>query len=245
MTLAQCIEALYIAFAPYGRRDLIDGCPHCVGRAEQDTLARVPLRTLSCEQLSRYAFKAITTWGAPDDYKHFLPRIMDLAITQEGRGWPGLDLQLIAGKLQLAGWKSWPEAELDALERFAGALWQTVLASDPIESLWRASEALRGIAAITRDLTSYLAVWSADRSLTSALQLAEVIDASWADLANHGQLRGVWRGAPGSDEIARWLTAPARRRALEAAFELHVDDAASSRLAAAVDAWQWMTSGVR
>jgi hypothetical protein len=45
VTLADAIEGLYGAFAPYRRRDAMDACPCCVRREEQDRLARVPLRT--------------------------------------------------------------------------------------------------------------------------------------------------------------------------------------------------------
>src|SRR5262249_12479085 len=110
VTLAQAIAALYEAFGRYRRRPSIDACPHCVGKKDQATLARAPLRNLSCAELSRYAFKAITTWGEAEDYKHFLLRILELAVTPEGREWPGLDLEVIAGKIQLAGWPTWPSA---------------------------------------------------------------------------------------------------------------------------------------
>lgn len=241
MTLAEAIEGLYRAFAPYRRRDAIDACPHCVDREEQDTLARVPLRTLSCAQSSRYAFKAMTTWGEPDDYKHFLPRILELAITGEGRAWPGMDLPLIADKIRLAGGSSWPQAEREALEHVLYALWQSVLAHDPTESPWTASDVLPGIAAIVGDLAPYRRAWEADHSLSSMLQLADFIDSSWADIANRGHLQGAWRDLPERARMERWLVDPARREALEAALERHLDSPLADRLAAAVDAWQWIS----
>jgi hypothetical protein len=244
VTLAEAIEGLYAAFAPYPRRDGVEACPCCVGRAEQDTLARVSLRALSCEELGQYAFKAMTTWGAPEDYKHFLPRILELAASTEGRGWPGLDLLLIAGKLQLAGRQSWPEAEREALHGFLHALWRIALAHDPDECPWRASELLPGIAAIVDDLAPFLDAWERDGSVSSLLQLADLIDSSWADIARRGHLRGRWRDLAGRERMERWLTDPERRRSLEEAFERHVDDPLAGRLAAAVDAWGWMSSGV-
>ena len=244
-SLAEAIEELYRAFAHNHRRDAIDACPHCVGREEQDTLARVPLRTLSGRQLSRYAFKAMTTWGEPEDYKHFLPRILELALAREGRVWPGMDLQLIAGKIQLAGGKSWSETERGALERVFGAVWQTVLAHDPAESSWRADDVLPGIALIVDELSPFLETWALDRSLSAMLQLADFIDSNWADIANRNHLHRRWREVPRREQMERWVVAPARRQSLEDAFEHHVDSPQANRLAAAIDAWQWMTSGVR
>ena len=245
MTLAEAIEGLYGTFASYHRRDSIDACPCCVGREEKHTLARVPLRTLACVQLSRYAFKAMTTWGKAEDYKHFLPRIMELAISREGRIWPGMDLQLIARKIQLAGGDSWPPAELRALAHVLDALWQTVLAHDPTESAWSASDVLPGIAAIIGDISPLLESWHLDRSLSAVLQLADLVDANWAAIANQGHLQGAWRDVASREHVERWITDPARRQSLEHAFEHHVDSPSANRLAAAVDAWQWMTAGVR
>lgn len=65
MLLQDAVDGLYRAFARYPRRDAIEICPHCVGREDQDTLARLPLRSLSCAQLSRFGFRAMTTWGTP------------------------------------------------------------------------------------------------------------------------------------------------------------------------------------
>jgi hypothetical protein len=130
MLLEEAVDGLYRAFARYPRRAAIEVCPHCVGREDQDTLARLPLRSLSCAQLSRFGFKAMTTWGTPDDYKHFLPRILELASTPEAADWPGLDMQLIASKLQLAGCASWASPELAALRDFISALRETILAHD-------------------------------------------------------------------------------------------------------------------
>lgn len=112
------IERLYRAFAPYPRRASIDACPHCVGEERRETLARVPLRALSCDQLGPFAFRAMTTWGEALDFKHFLPRILELASTPEGTEWPGFDLEVLAGKLERAGWKSWPPEERAAVIRW-------------------------------------------------------------------------------------------------------------------------------
>jgi len=239
MDLAGAVDGLYDAFARYPRRAAMDSCPHCVGKAEQDVLARVPLRGLSCEQLSRYAFKAITTWGAAEDYKHFLPRILELALTREGLGWPGLDLEVIAGKIRLGGGAAWPEEERAALHAFLEAVWRTVLAHDPQDGRWKAEELLPGIASIVDDVAPFLAAWERDQSRAAVLQLADFVETS-----SHG-LRGPWREVAARERVERWLVEAARKDALEAAFERHADEPVAGRLAAAVDAWQAMAARAR
>jgi len=241
MALPDAFDALYRAFSGYGRSAQIDACPCCVDKLDQDVLTRGPLRGLDADELGKYAFKAMTTWGDAADYKHFLPRILELAIGGGRSSWPGLELEIIAGKLQMAGVQSWPAPELAALRECFFAWWQAVLARDPEDGAWRASDVLPAIACVIDDISPFLDAWRADRSLTGALQLAEFIQANWADIANRGHLHGLWRVAEGREAVARWLVDPERKQMLEHAFERHLDKPAANRLAEAVDAWQWMT----
>jgi hypothetical protein len=233
MTLSETIEGLYVAFASRPRREEIDGCPHCVGTADQERLARVPLRQLSADQLERFAFKAMTTWGMPEDYAHFLPRIIELSLSH-GASSLGLDLPFVADKLEYGGWRSWPLHEQRAVRDVYAAAWKTTLASDPQESPWLASEMLPALARIFGELTPFLDEWAADQSLTAALQLAEVLEVHWGDLAKHGSLQS---GPP----IGQWLKASERKRTLEAAFERAIGTPHADQLATAIDYFQWFT----
>ena len=77
-SLQAAIEGLYAAFARYPLRAHIDGCPHCdLGAAERGLHAR-PLRDLREDDLGRYPFKAMSTFGNVDDFRHFFPRIAEL-----------------------------------------------------------------------------------------------------------------------------------------------------------------------
>lgn len=237
VTLAESIEALYRVFATYPRRDQIDACPHCVGREDADVLPRVPLSELSARDLGRYTFKAITTWGGTDDYRYFVPRILELSAAGAGATWPGLQLQHVAGKLLLGEWWVWPELERTTIRNFLTALWDAVLASDPDASHLRASEILPGIGRLV-DVTPFLELWERDESLSSRLQLALLISSSWGDIANS---RGPWRDA--GRTVRRWLRDGQRRRALEDAFAQQEDGTkAKERFAAAIDSFHWMSA---
>lgn len=73
------LEQVYRRFARYRLRQPLEACPCCITPAENALLWTVPLRQLSEEQLRRYAFKAITTWGSAEDFRYFLPRLLHLA----------------------------------------------------------------------------------------------------------------------------------------------------------------------
>jgi len=53
----------------------MEGCPCCVSNEDKEKLHTKELRLLEESDISRYAFRALTTWGDIDDFKHYLPRI--------------------------------------------------------------------------------------------------------------------------------------------------------------------------
>src|SRR5688572_11844593 len=80
--LAEAIEALYVAFGRYTLHHPVVGCPCCTS-AEDDRLVRSkPLRRLTAADLERFAFNAVSTLGTVGDFKHFLPRLLELAATE-------------------------------------------------------------------------------------------------------------------------------------------------------------------
>ncbi|HLZ63144.1 MAG TPA: hypothetical protein VKR06_39940, partial [Ktedonosporobacter sp.] len=75
----QVIIHLYRIFERYPARRTMWACSHCVTREEVAALTTVPLRSLSKNDLERYASKAMTTWGESEAYRYFLPRLFGTA----------------------------------------------------------------------------------------------------------------------------------------------------------------------
>ncbi len=118
--LHQAIEDLYACFARYPLNPVMEGCPCCVSGADKEALHSKPLRELDGNDLSRYTFKALTTWGDTGDFKHYLPRIFELAATTS----LPVDTFVVLGKLDYAQWRTWPGEEQEAITRFLLA-WYT------------------------------------------------------------------------------------------------------------------------
>lgn len=57
------IEGLYKKFSKNPFKPTIDGCLCCVSESDKLTLHSKQLRDLEDENISRYAFKAMTIWG--------------------------------------------------------------------------------------------------------------------------------------------------------------------------------------
>ena len=151
--LSEAIESLYETFSDYPLAQKIEGCPCFVSDEDEISLHRKPLRRLTAEDLTRYATKALTTWGTVSDYKHFLPRLFELVPELEGITYE-LDIEVLFGKLRYGKWEIWPEGEQKAIRQYLMALWRFVL-SVPMDAEI-IDEYLDGIGQAEDDMSSYL-----------------------------------------------------------------------------------------
>jgi hypothetical protein len=117
--LKTAIANLYVTFSHYPFRPEIDGCPHCIFAEDQKKLAAKALNLMESEDISRYAWKAMTTWGEVEDFKHFLPRLLELIATTGIAYNSGVVLR----KLEYAKWNDWEQAEKDSTHSFLLAWW--------------------------------------------------------------------------------------------------------------------------
>lgn len=215
------VEALYAAFGRY-QGTHVEGCPHCVSFEDSASLRRAPLRQLGGE-LHRYLFKAMTTWGTEDDFKHFLPRLLELFASSS-------DAWLLCDKLAYARWRSWPETEQRAVEGYLRALWRATFTID--EPPLPGDTLLDTMATLDLDLAPYdlrkrLETWRSAGSRESARYLAHFI-------LDHGMAL-FWPSPPQgrltlwqmrrdiADDVCTWLLEPATRELLEASFVVHGD----------------------
>jgi hypothetical protein len=101
------VENLYQAFSKYRFRPNVSACPHCVTKSDNENLQKKNLKELTAKDLEKYVFKAVTTWGDEYDFKHFLPRLLEL--------WDELPMGMVFIKLQSNHWETWPKHEKDAI----------------------------------------------------------------------------------------------------------------------------------
>lgn len=211
------IEELYRALSVYSRNDPVPRGDCDVEPEEVQTLARVPLRELSVDQLFNFAFHAVTGWGEVAHFKHFLPRLLELAGTPEANDVPTLNADWLGDKLVRAGWSEWPSREREAIGRWWTALWEHALAQ-PLEAWWSARWVLGGCVRAGCDPRPFLDRWAADGGRDAVRHLASWL--SYAERLPEQGLRGDGWDGVADDALAvieRWLREPARREALERA----------------------------
>lgn len=236
--LATAIEALYTTFARYKLKEPVEGCPHCTSSEDDRLLNSDSLRKLPAANLERFAFKAVSTLGTLEDFKHFLPRILELAALQGKLGYT--NFEIILGKLDYAGWKHWPERERQAIRRYLLALWANELDNYPAPV--EADDCLCGIGNCEDDLQPYLQVWRGKNIASSLNHLADFIECNARHLLKDKQLgNAFWEERePQMRQVIDWLLAPAMTKKLESAFFNCKDATLAEKLSTAVDQLAWV-----
>ncbi|BDD04013.1 hypothetical protein [Aureibacter tunicatorum] len=91
------------------------------------SISRKPMQEMNGDELSFLAFKVGYTWGTESDYKHFLPRFLELiASCQEGL----IETFMVFQKLEYFDWHSWRKEENEAVNEFIEAFWEQMLNDD-------------------------------------------------------------------------------------------------------------------
>jgi hypothetical protein len=224
--LLAAIERLYDVFGCYELRPRFeDRCsPFCSEEHVADLLS-APLRALGAEGLSIYAFKALSTMGDEVDFKHFLPRMLELyALSSD---WLPASDTVLFEKARAAGWAEWPAAERQAVEDFLRVLWRALLHDVPVAP--SVSEVLRGLGALAVDPAPYLAEWHLDSSAPAVRRLAQFVNEHVYDMESLGDARRA---------LEDWLTSKTVRDVLEHAFYRYEAEPFASELGAAADGVQ-------
>ncbi len=116
------IEPLYAVFSQYSTQ----GMEHCpCGCMDEERVQRVlstPLRELGDDDLSYFHGSALFTWGDVEQYKHFLPRLLEYY--SANRLSACVDVDDIYHRLEYAQWRQWPAEEIAAIERYIRSDWR-------------------------------------------------------------------------------------------------------------------------
>ena len=188
------IESLYNVFSRYPRPSRLEGCPCCTSPVEAQPLVAKRLQLLTAPELEHYAFKALTTWGTLDDYKYFLPRILEL--TEDGSLL--CDVEVTLRKLHYSGFCDWPPDERLAVHDYVFAVWREAVVALDTD---RADAFLCGAAPALADLASFL-----DYADAAAPDFKAAYAARHSDQIKKKLLNSFWgRSTPPYQQVLTWL----------------------------------------
>lgn len=210
--LAAALARLDQVFASYPRRAVLDGCPHCrpSTRADEHDLFSLSLHLGG-------------TVGTREDVKSLLPLLFERMVTSGE-----LDGSIVLSTLTREQWRTWPQAEQQAIDDYLDAVWRSLLTEFPsrIGAFFDAA-AFLGTAALTGDgIDGYLSVWDTI--------LVPDADQHLAQLVNDHDFADPRRGS-----LTSWLRREATRDRMLTAFERDHNAAWADDLAMAYDLLSW------
>ena len=113
-SLDKSIQALYQVFRKYPARRNMPYCPCCTKESDIYKLFHRPLEQLTIDDMDRFIWKAMTTFGEVGDFKHFLPRILEL-LALTGDDFP--EVFLVGSKLGYGKLEEWASRRAISSER--------------------------------------------------------------------------------------------------------------------------------
>ena len=174
------IEELYKTFSKYPLKPTMEGCPCCVSDSDKSTLHSKQLRALESDDISRYAFKAMTTWGDQNDFKHYLPRILELSSSRKLM----VITSVVLGKLEYGKWQHWDQSEKDTIVSFLKAWWNNEINQNDYFD----AEILIEINKLLKDLPHMLDVWALNSETQEFKNYVDLIEQYYPDLKHKNKV---------------------------------------------------------
>ncbi|OVE81986.1 hypothetical protein BVY03_01680 [bacterium K02(2017)] len=191
---------LYDAFNTYTPSRVVAGCPCCTDDKLAKILGTSKLKDLGLNELNHYASSALLTWGDLNDFKYFLPRILELYYPIAE-----VDLEIILSKLQYSNWNKWPKLEVEVVTFYLKAIWEDVI--NQLQSVDAVDEVLCAIALTGTNLNFYLESWAFNSKREARINLGKFIIRNISELVHKNELfNPFYKDIPESVAVIKhWL----------------------------------------
>lgn len=170
--LLKSTKTLYSTFKTYTvLGDLKSrSCDCCVTNEEIILLLSKSLNELTDDDIGHFSRSAITTFGDIEDFKHFLPRILELMQNSNSNI---LEDFITYEKLNYSEWGTWNEDEINAIDNYFLALWEDVITDQ--NATFHQIGCAFNIVSKYSGLKKAIILWENVHSLQSTLFIAELL----------------------------------------------------------------------
>ena len=209
------IEKLYDTFAKYQGLSKLEGSP-LYGDLDiwNKELRSKKLRELTDEDLSRFAGKVILTWGDENDYRYYLPRILELTAYLK----TPYEVWTIYCRLEDAKWKTWDIEEQNAINDFTIELWDNILNDNSERAEWEFKEYFNTIANFYPDFSQVLNIWETKENFTSIKYLTNYIFEERHNIFDNNFIDNRKKNSKNIEQFKTWLTSEKILKKFEQAF---------------------------
>ncbi len=173
--LKETIDETYKVFSVYEKPKKMVGCPCCISESELEELLSYSLKEIPPKSFISFCFSILLTWGSEDEFKYFLPRLLEIAVFNSLD--LSVDLAFVFDKLHHANWLKWDCNEIDIIKKYFNELWKFKLNNyiDYDENLLSIHELLTALATTDVDLDPFLEYWKNLKCNDSYLNMVDFI----------------------------------------------------------------------
>jgi hypothetical protein len=209
------IEKLYDIFAKYQGLSKLEGSPlYDDLETWNKQLRSKKLRELTDEDLSLFAGKVILTWGDENDYRFYLPRILELTAELK----TPYDIWTLYSRLEDANWKTWNADELTAINDFTIELWNNLLTDNSEKAEWQFKDYFHSIAYFYPNFSEILKAWESNDSFASIKHLTNYIFEERQHLFDNNYIDSIEKNTKNIEQFKTWLTSDNILKKIEQAF---------------------------
>lgn len=209
------IEKLYDTFAKYQGLSKLEGSPlYDDLETWNKHLRSKKLRDLTDEDLSLFAGKVILTWGDENDYRFYLPRILELTAELK----TPYDIWTLYSRLEDAEWKTWNVEEQTIINEFTIELWKNLLNDNSEKAEWEFKDYFHAVAYFYPEFSQVLKVWETNDSFASIKHLTTYIFEERQHLFDNNFIDSREKNTKHIDEFRNWLTSDKIIKKIEKAF---------------------------
>ena len=209
------IEKLYDIFAKYQGLSKLEGSPLYDDLETWNKQIRSKkLRELTADDLSLFVGKVILTWGDENDYRFFLPRILELTAELKAP----YDIWTLYSRLEDANWKTWDADEQTAINDFTLELWNNLLNDNSEKAEWEFKDYFHSIAYFYLDFSEILKVWETNNNFSSTKHLINYIFEERQHLFDNNYIDSIEKNTKNIEQFKTWLTSDNILKKIEETF---------------------------
>ncbi|MES2618948.1 MAG: hypothetical protein V4613_13810 [Bacteroidota bacterium] len=209
------IETLYDTFAKYQGLSKLEGSPLYDELSTWNIdLRSKKLKELTEEDLSRFAGKVMLTWGDENDYRCYLPRMLELTAELK----TPYNIWTLYSRLEDANWKTWDIEEQTAINDFTVELWNNLLNDNSEKAEWEFKDYFHAIANFYPDFAQVLKVWETNNNFASIKHLTNYIFEERQYLFDNNFINSIEKNTKHIEQFKIWLTSERILKKIEKAF---------------------------
>ncbi|MAY84100.1 MAG: hypothetical protein CMP59_08200 [Flavobacteriales bacterium] len=171
--LKDIIARSYQLFKKYKVKSPLDVCTDCcLTKSQESELVSLPVNQIPFELLYEYNNAAKTTHPSIEEFKHFLPRFLELTAELK---FLHHSAELTLSRFEYYSIDEWTVEELDLIQEYAEKLFLHILSVYPLPELEKIDSIIIMLYKAKVDIIKLLQSWSSIKTESSILHLSDLV----------------------------------------------------------------------